>query len=142
MVDQHLDHGRHEHRVGHRVPLDRLHHRDRFERRDEDVPAAVQDLGVPGHQVGEVEHRRRVQVGPARLEGQSAGGDPVRRREEVGVRQHHALREARGPTGVEQSGEFVSAPPRVLDRIVGGDDLLVGHGALREGAVARVDDGG
>ena len=105
-VEQHPEHGRHEHGVGDALALDRLQHGGGVEARQQHLlrarPRAGEQVGDPG----DVEHRAHVQ--PA-LAGAVAGGDQVVLRvgEQVAVREHHALRPPGGAAGVGDRGEGV-----------------------------------
>ena len=93
---------------------DRGHHGDRLEHRDHHVGAAADELAGPGGEVGQVEHRRGVQVGAAGDEEVLAGQHAERRGEQVGVAEHHALGPAGGAAGVEDGGEIVAAAAGVV----------------------------
>jgi hypothetical protein len=64
MIDEHLDHRRHQERIGDAEALDRLCDCLRREAFDDYAGAAARQRAVHAPAVGDVKHRRRVQVDP------------------------------------------------------------------------------
>ena len=88
---EHLEHRRHEHRVGHAPALEDVEHGRRLEVAHEDRRGAVPQPAVRPADPADVEHRQRREADRALVEGPAArglGGDG-----EVAVRGEHALRD-------------------------------------------------
>ena len=141
MVDEGLDHGRHEQSVGHAVHGDGVEYRLRLEPGDDDVGDADQRAAEPAGLVGGVEHRRGVQVGASGRHELAGGGAAHRRRHQVRVAEHHAFGEAGGAARVEEAGQAVAAAADVGDGGGRGQEVLVGEHPVGRGAVADVDHG-
>ncbi|MNK85765.1 hypothetical protein D3C87_1056550 [compost metagenome] len=138
MVDQHLDHGGHQQRVRDPVLRDGVQHRLGAEGRNDRVRVALQPVRRGQAHVGQVEHRRGMQVA-ALGRGQAFGMQGQPRAAHVGVAQHHALGKARGAAGVEDAGQVVVATARVGHGRGGLQQRLVAEHAGRRRAVAAVD---
>ena len=95
--------------------LNRGHHAFRRERRDHDVGAAAEQQRIHRRAVGEMEHRRGMQI-DGRGRKQAFAERVQRVGHQVAVAEHHALRAAGGAAGVEDAGEVGRVAHRVRHR--------------------------
>ena len=138
MIDQHLDHRRHQQDLVHPVALDRLHHAFRAEGADHHIGAAAQHQRVHRGTVRQVEHRRRMQID--RIAGEQPLGQHVECvGHQVAVAQHHALGAAGGTAGIEDAGEVVRPPHRVRHRRRRFQQRLVARRTCRRRAIIGMD---
>ena len=138
VIHQHLDHRRHEQRVRDAVTLERVEHRSGLNAGTIGVRVALDPMQHGQAHVGEVEHRRSVQVDAAGR-GQPFGKQRKRRAAQIGVAQHHALRKAGRAAGVEDAGQVLAAAHGVGHRVGVRNQRLVAVHAGRHLAVAAID---
>ena len=139
VMDDHVDHRRHEQRRRDAKPRHRFQKGARFESRHEDVLAAHRGHEEGRGAVRQMEHRSGVEVDDIRAE-------PERRRAQhrvggdVAMAQHHALRTSGRSPGVEDAGEIIAPLAGVGDGSASGDQVFVGEQSLGREAVADADD--
>ena len=140
MIDQKVDHGRHERDRGDLANGDFLQAGLGVEGFDERVGGAAHDAEIQAGDVGQMEHRRGVQVDFARGEIREQHGHCIR--VEIAVAEHGGFGSASGAGGVEETGEVVGLG--LVDVFefqgFGRSGAVVDH-AFRCGTVACVDDG-
>ena len=149
MVGQHLNHGRDDQRGRDFLLLDRGHHQFRIEGPDDHIGAAADQRGEHGAAIGQVKHRRGVEVD--RALGQQAFAQHMQRvADDVGVTEHHALGAAGGASGVEDTGEILTRRHRVGDGLArrnqflvvlrfGRPDIVVGINQFHRNRVSQFD---
>ena len=139
LFEQHLDHGRHQDDVGHRVVRKRLRAGRRFEARDKDMGAADVGDGIHIQGVGDVEHRCGVQI-----DGVVDRADHGHVLQGVGdmiaVAQHHALGAAGGAAGIKNAGQAVARVGIFLDLGMAIDQHVM-HGVGAGQRSVDADDG-
>ena len=124
MIDEHLDHGRHQQHIGYAFFLDRGRNAVGRKTLDHDVGAARQQHRIHRSAVGEVKHRCRMQI------DRGARPQPFTERvkrvgHQVAMAQHHALGTAGGAAGVEDTGEIVTLAHGVRDGLALRDQRFV-----------------
>ncbi|MNO62651.1 hypothetical protein D3C76_533320 [compost metagenome] len=138
MGQQHLQHGRHQHRFGDPLALDGFQRHGRLEHGQETARHTDHHPCGGVGQAGDMEHRRshqRQRVVADRRHGHAhehAGP-------QAGVRHHHALGQAGGAAGVHDHRKVVAAVARVGDGRGVGDQPFEGVHAGGSLAVAGVD---
>ncbi len=105
-LGQHVDHRRHQHRVGDAVALDRLAEALRAELWDRDLAGAESRRREQEREVRDVEHRRRVEEDTAFLVGHPVV-EEVDVREDICVSQRDALRAPGRAARVDQGQDQV-----------------------------------
>ena len=124
MIGQHLDHGRHQQGGRNLLLLDRGDHQFRAEGPDDHIGAAADQRSEHRAAIGEVEHRRGVEIDRA-VRQQALAQHVQRVAGDVGVAQHHALGTAGGAAGVEDAGQILARGHRVRNGLARSDQFLV-----------------
>ncbi|MEY9615340.1 hypothetical protein ABIF21_008214 [Bradyrhizobium elkanii] len=138
VIDEHLDHGRHQQHVGDALLLHGGRDAVRRKALDHDVGAAGQQHRIHRRAIGEVEHRRRVQIDRA-ARPQAFAERVERIGHQIAMAQHHALGAAGGAAGVEDAGEIVTAAHGIGHRCAARDQRLVILHAGRRLALVGID---
>src|SRR5277367_4124650 len=109
---QQVQHGRHQHRMGHAFALDQLTERLRVELWNRDLAHTESRRGEHGGKIGNVKNRSRMQIDTAFLASHPIV-EVVEVRQDVRVSHHDALRPTRGAARINQGQNCV----RVINRI-------------------------
>ena len=138
MIDEHLDHGRHQQHVGDAMLLHGAGDAVGRKALDNDVGAAAEQARIHRRAIGEVEHRRGVQI------NSGAGKQPFAERMErihhqIAVAEHDALGTAGGAAGIEDAAEIAADPHRIGHRRAALDQLFEIVHARRRLAVVGID---
>ncbi|MNZ50325.1 hypothetical protein D3C78_681110 [compost metagenome] len=141
MLQQHLQHRRHQEYFPDALALDGFQNPRRFEGGKIDRRITGRDPRQHEGHGGQMKHRRHLQVERTRQHGQlrhaQHGIQP-----QAAVGMHHTLGEARGAAGVHDQRQVLAAVPGVLHRRGVGDQLLERMHASRCFTVAKMDQYG
>ena len=139
MIDEHLDHGRHQQRIGDAEALHRLGDSLRREALDDHASAAVEQRAVHAPAIGDVKHRRRVQIDSVGRK-QTFGHALQRGEGQIAVAERDPFRAAGRAAGVEDAGGIVPSSYRVGDRRCRSEQRLIAGDARRSLALVGVNE--